>query len=65
MHLDWLEAVLAAGLAKKELRDYVRPDRAARLILSTLQGASLVAWALKDPGVVRPVLKDLIASLTR
>lgn len=64
MHLDWLESVLSAGVTKKELRTDVRPDRAARLVLSTLQGASLVAWALKDPGVVKPVLKDLIASLT-
>lgn len=63
MHLEWLEAVLAAGVARKELGRDVRPDRAARLVLSTLQGASLVAWALKDPGVVKPVLKDLTAGL--
>ena len=65
LHLEWLQSVLAEGIAAKELRNDVKAERAARLVLSTLQGASLVAWALKDPGLVKPVLKDVIASLTR
>jgi TetR/AcrR family transcriptional repressor of nem operon len=65
LHLEWLEAVLAEGVEAGHLGRDVKPERAARLILSALQGASLVAWALKDTGVVRPVLKDAIASLAR
>ena len=65
LHLEWLQSVLAEGIGAKELRSDVKAERAARLVLSTLQGASLVAWALKDPGLVKPVLKDVIASLTR
>lgn len=65
LHLEWLKKVLTEGVDAKELRSDVKPERAARLVLSVLQGASLVAWALKDPGVVKPVLKDVIASLTR
>jgi TetR/AcrR family transcriptional repressor of nem operon len=65
LHLEWLEGVLTDGLNARELRADVKPERAARLVLSALQGASLIGWALKDPGVVKPVLKDVIANLTR
>jgi TetR/AcrR family transcriptional repressor of nem operon len=65
LHLNWLEAVLAAGIAAKDLREDLKPQRAARLVLSTLQGASLVAWALRDPSVVKPVLKDVIANISQ
>lgn len=64
LHLEWLENVLAEGVKAGELRRGVKPERAARFLLSALQGASLVGWALKDAGVVKPVLKDAIASLT-
>ncbi|HMN36731.1 MAG TPA: TetR/AcrR family transcriptional regulator [Hyphomicrobium sp.] len=65
LHLDWLEDVLKEGVKAKDLRSDVKPQQAARLILSVLQGASLIGWALKEPGVVKPALKDAIASLTR
>lgn len=63
IHLDWLERILQAGLAAGDVRKDLRPDRSALLVLSTLQGASLVAWALKDPGVMRPPLREVVETL--
>lgn len=64
LHLDWLETELRAGLSRGDVRPDVKPERGALLVLSALQGASLVAWALKDPGVVKPAVRDVIESLT-
>lgn len=64
LHLEWLEKVLTDGVNARELRSDVEPERAARLLLSVLQGSSLIAWALKDTSVVKPALKDAIASVT-
>jgi TetR/AcrR family transcriptional regulator, transcriptional repressor for nem operon len=47
------------------VRADVKPERAAMLVLSALQGASLVAWALRDPAVIKPTLRDVIEGLTR
>jgi TetR/AcrR family transcriptional repressor of nem operon len=63
VHLDWLEKELRAGLSRGDVRPDLKPDRAALLVLSALQGASLVAWALKDPSVIRPTLREAIESL--
>lgn len=64
VHLDWLEKILRAGVSSGDLRADLKPDRAALLVLSTLQGASLVAWALKDPSVVKPSIREVVESLT-
>ena len=63
VHLEWLEAELRGALARGEIRSDVKPERAAMLVLSTLQGASLVAWALKDPTVIKPTVRDVIEGL--
>ncbi|WP_072395202.1 TetR/AcrR family transcriptional regulator [Hyphomicrobium sp. CS1GBMeth3] len=63
-HLAWLEKELRAGLARGDVRPDLKPDRAAVLMLSTLQGASLVAWALKDAGAIKAPLRDIVESLT-
>jgi TetR/AcrR family transcriptional repressor of nem operon len=34
------------------------------LLLSTLQGASIVAWALKDPSLVKPAFRQMMQRLT-
>lgn len=65
LHLGWLERVLREGQAKGELKADARPGPSAQFLLSTLQGASLVAWALKDPSVIRPVFKQALESMTR
>lgn len=65
LHLEWLEGELRGALARGEVRADVKPERAAMLVLSALQGASLVAWALRDPAVIKPTLRDVIEGLTR
>lgn len=64
LHLAWLEKVLADGFATGELVDTQSPKALAVQLLSTLQGASIVAWALKDPSVVKPPYRQAIAKLT-
>lgn len=63
VHLDWLEQELRKGIAAGDLRSDLKPDRSALHVLSSLQGASLVAWALKDPSVIKPTLRDVVDSL--
>lgn len=48
LHLKWLITVLTAGVAARELRKDLNVNAASQLILSTLEGASLVAWATED-----------------
>jgi TetR/AcrR family transcriptional repressor of nem operon len=65
LHLDWVEAVIRAGVTAKELRADVDPGTTAMLILSTLEGASFVAWAIDDASLIAPAVAQLIASLER
>jgi TetR/AcrR family transcriptional regulator, transcriptional repressor for nem operon len=65
LHLDWVEAVIRAGVTAKELRADVDPGTTAMLILSTLEGASFVAWAIDDASQIAPAVGQLIASLER
>ena len=55
-------AIAAQYLEAGEFRDNLKARRSATVLLSTLQGASLVAWALKDPSVIRPAAKQAIDS---
>ena len=63
LHLEWLRTVVSDGITSKELREDIEVKWAAALILSSLEGASLVAWALKDPSVIRPTIRQVVASL--
>jgi TetR/AcrR family transcriptional repressor of nem operon len=63
LHLAWLEKVLAAGLAAGEIESGRSPKACALLLLSTLQGASIIAWALKDPSVVKPAYRQALERL--
>lgn len=60
--LDWLEAVLAAGVAAGQVTLRGTPRAAAEHVLSTLQGASLVAWGADDPAIVARAGADLLAA---
>lgn len=64
LHLDWLERVLREGITHHEIERGTSPKKAALLVLSTLQGASIVAWALKEPAVVAPVFRQLVDGMT-
>lgn len=61
--LAWLTRVLAEGAARGELRLVGKPETAAERILSALEGATLVAWGMSDPGVVARATADLLATL--
>jgi TetR/AcrR family transcriptional regulator, transcriptional repressor for nem operon len=52
LHLEWLTGVLEAGLATGALRAGIAPDRAALLLLSTLEGGTFVGWALQRKDTV-------------
>jgi TetR/AcrR family transcriptional repressor of nem operon len=64
VHLDWLERILKEGVAAGEITTSAPVNRTAQLLLSTLQGASVVAWALKDPSGIKPVFRQTVATLS-
>jgi TetR/AcrR family transcriptional regulator, transcriptional repressor for nem operon len=61
--LHWLARLLAAGQTRHEVALRGTPERAAEHVLSTLQGASLVAWGMGTPETVARAAEDLLASL--
>ena len=67
LHLEWLTGVLEAGLATGALRAGIAPDRAALLLLSTLEGGTFVGWALQRKDTVlaafEAAMRDLELSL--
>lgn len=63
IHTEWLEMILREGVADEQIRLSASPRRSALLLLSALQGASLVAWALKDPAMVKPAFRQLVDDL--
>lgn len=64
LHLKWLEKVVAAAISAGEIEGGQSPKSCALLLLSTLQGASIVAWALKDPSLVKPAYRQAVERLT-
>jgi TetR/AcrR family transcriptional regulator, transcriptional repressor for nem operon len=52
IHLDWLKLVLQRGVHDGELCAELNIDRAALLVLGSLEGASFVSWALGDSKIV-------------
>jgi TetR/AcrR family transcriptional regulator, transcriptional repressor for nem operon len=65
LHLNWLQEVIRAGIVSEELRGGIDSNRAAELILSTLEGASLVAWATGDGKTVKRAVEGVIAGFDR
>lgn len=64
IHLDWLGEILSQGVVSGEFQTGLNTKRSATLLLSALQGSSLVAWALSDPSVIRPAARQVIESFT-
>jgi TetR/AcrR family transcriptional repressor of nem operon len=64
LHLTWLEKIVIAAIAAEEIEGGQSPKTCALLLLSTLQGASIVAWALKDPSLVKPAYRQAMERLT-
>ena len=65
LHLKWLITVLTAGVAARELREDLNVNAASQLILSTLEGASLVAWATEDGSMILNTVEHVIADFER
>jgi len=63
LHLAWLKDVVQAGIDSEELRADLKADDAALLMLSALEGASLVAWATEDPRAITRTVDQVIAGL--
>ncbi len=63
LHLDWLGRVVKDGVRTGEFRPDLDAKHTASLILSALEGASLVAWALKDARIIKPTIRQIIASV--
>ena len=63
LNLRWLERVLRAGVAAGALRPGIAPEREARTVLATLQGAMFVALALRDPATFDTAVAGLLAAL--
>jgi TetR/AcrR family transcriptional regulator, transcriptional repressor for nem operon len=64
VHLAWLERIVAEAIAAGEIEAGQTPRGCALLLLSTVQGASVVAWAMKDPSQVKPAFRQAIERLT-
>lgn len=65
IHTDWLETILRDGITHRELQLSSPPRKSALLLLSTLQGASVVAWALKDPTIIKPAFRQALDNLIK
>lgn len=65
LHLKWLNVVLNAGVDASELRSDLDVAAASRLMLSTLEGASLVAWATEDRSIILNTVEHVIADFER
>jgi TetR/AcrR family transcriptional repressor of nem operon len=61
----WLAGVISAGRKAKTLRFRGSPEVEARLLLSSLQGAMLVARTFGDVARFETVARQLLGSLTR
>ena len=64
LHIDWLQSVLSDGVAEGALRADLDLKRTAIMLLSVLEGASLVAWATKDYSTMKPAFEQAVLSLT-
>ncbi len=65
LHLAWLRTVLKDGVKAGELDPDLDVEETAALVLSALEGASLVAWALKDPSVITPAFEQVVSRLNQ
>lgn len=64
LHLAWLERIVSEAIAAGEVDASQTAKGSALLLLSTLQGASVVAWAMKDPSLVKPAFRQAMDRLT-
>ena len=63
LHLIWLKGVMQDGIDAEDLRSDLDPEDAALLMLSAMEGSSLVAWAIENPNAITRTVDQVIASL--
>lgn len=63
LHLDWLTGVVRDGIADGEFRAGLDVRQTATMLLSVAEGASLVAWALKDSTRIELAFAQVVESL--
>ena len=64
IHLNWLTKIVTEAIAEGEIKRGQPPKALAMQLLSTLQGASIVAWALKDPSAIKPTYRQGLERMT-
>ena len=64
LNLRWLERTLREGRSTGALRKDIEPERDARTVLATLQGAMFVALSLQEPVSFDQAVAGLIKGLT-
>lgn len=63
MQLGWLTHILRQAMAAGELQTDQPPERLAMLLLSTLEGGCLIAWAMDGTDQVLSGFDDVVARL--
>lgn len=63
LHLSWLAKVIRDGRKAGELKADLKPRQTAIMLLSTLEGASLVSWATQQKNIVTPTFKEVLSGL--
>lgn len=59
LHIKWLNRVVGEGVAAGEVRRDLNVDAISELILSALEGASLVAWATEKGTIIPTTARTL------
>jgi len=65
LHLSWLRGVIEAGVGAGDLRAGTDVEDTATVMLSALEGASLVAWATGDAKAITRTVDYVIGSFER
>lgn len=63
LHLEWLCRVVRDGICDGEFRADIDVRLTAHALLSVLEGASLVAWALKDASRLTGTFEQVVSGL--
>lgn len=64
LHLEWLTGIMEAGVAEGSFRADIRPREAAALLLSAMEGASLVAWVLNEKISLESIFETALKSFS-
>lgn len=65
MQLGWLARIISEAVELKEVTTAASPDRLAVLLLSVVEGGSLIAWAVDKSSAVLSGFNDIIEHFFR